>query len=260
MSGLNLDRLDSVQIVDSGGDELVIDASGFITANINGTVTVSATNLDIRDLTHVAGQDSVQIGDGTETVLVNASGEMQVDDDAGNALLATIDADTSILAGAVDGTEMQVDVLTMPGIFPEDSAHTTADSGMFALAVRQDADAAFGADGDYAPLQVDANGFLKVAGTISVTEDSYTSIKSTTETVGVAAAEITSTPLASRKRIIIQNRGSVSSYVGPTGVTTASGLEISKKSSLEFKADAALDIFMISGSAAQDHRVFEMAG
>lgn len=35
-------------------------------------------------------------------------------DDEVNNLLGTIDADTSILAGAVTGTEMQVDVLTMP--------------------------------------------------------------------------------------------------------------------------------------------------
>ena len=33
--------------------------------NVTNTVTVAATDLDIRDLTHVAAQDSVQIGDGT---------------------------------------------------------------------------------------------------------------------------------------------------------------------------------------------------
>jgi len=45
------------------GNRLAIDASGYITSNINGTVTVDATDLDIRDLTHVS--DSVRLGDGT---------------------------------------------------------------------------------------------------------------------------------------------------------------------------------------------------
>lgn len=49
----------------------------------------------------------------------------------------------------------------------EDAAHTTGDTGVQMLAVRKDAAAALaGADGDYAPLEVDANGKLHVnAGT-----------------------------------------------------------------------------------------------
>ena len=50
-------------LVDAAGDQIAIDASGFLTVNVNGTVTVSASDLDIRDLTHVS--DSVSIGDGT---------------------------------------------------------------------------------------------------------------------------------------------------------------------------------------------------
>ncbi len=253
---LTLDRLANIAIVDSGGDELTIDASGFITANINGTVTVSASDLDIRDLTHVS--DSVKIGDGTETANVNASNELQVRDDDANTLLGTIDADTSALAGTVSGSELQCDVLTMPGIYAEDSAHSSTDNGMFSLGVRQDADAAFGADGDYGPLQLDSSGFLKVSGNFSVTEDSYDTIKSTAESVGTSAAEIVATPLTSRKSIMLQNNGSAPIFIGPTGVTTSSGIEISKNSTMEWKASATVDIFAISTSAAQDLRCFEM--
>ena len=47
--------------------------------------------------------------------------------------------------------------------FNEDQAHTTADAGAFVLSVRNDALAALaGADGDYAPFQVDASGALYV--------------------------------------------------------------------------------------------------
>ena len=50
--------------------------------------------------------------DGQEGGLqVTANGRLLTNDTAGNALLTTIDADTSVLAGAVAGTEMQVDVV-----------------------------------------------------------------------------------------------------------------------------------------------------
>ena len=62
--------------------------------------------------------------------------------------------------------------------FAEDSVHTTGDLGTMSLAVRKDtATALAGTDGDYAPLEVDANGRLHVqcgncSGTgVSVNED-----------------------------------------------------------------------------------------
>ena len=45
----------------------------------------------------------------------------------------------------------------------EDAAHASGDTGVMVLAVRGDAGTTLvGADGDYAPLQVDANGALRV--------------------------------------------------------------------------------------------------
>jgi len=56
-----------------------------------------------------------------------------------------------------------VDVLTMPATFAEDSGHVSGDTGVQMLAVRQDANASLvGTDLDYAPLQVNATGSLKV--------------------------------------------------------------------------------------------------
>ena len=86
---ITLDTIDSachsIKIQDSNGDELAIDASGFITANINGTVTVTATDLDIRDLD--SSQDSVEIAtaagqalsiDGSGFLTVNVNGSVTV--------------------------------------------------------------------------------------------------------------------------------------------------------------------------------------
>ncbi|MBX2825823.1 MAG: hypothetical protein KTR33_13915 [Gammaproteobacteria bacterium] len=47
-------------------------------------------------------------------------------------------------------------------IHSEDAAHTTSDAGIPPLGVRQDTQASFGADGDYVPLSIDANGAVRV--------------------------------------------------------------------------------------------------
>lgn len=75
--------------VDDGGTPLSVTGtvaiSGTVAVTQSGTwtidsitndVTVDAVDLDIRDLTHVS--DSVKIGDGTETVEVNADGSINV--------------------------------------------------------------------------------------------------------------------------------------------------------------------------------------
>lgn len=71
------------------------------------------------------------------------------------------------------------------GTAAEDAAHTSGDPGLMALAVRTDSAAALATtDGDYSPLQLDANGFLRITlGTaLSSTVDSVTAVAS-----GVAA-------------------------------------------------------------------------
>jgi hypothetical protein len=55
--------------------------------------------------------------------------------------------------------------------YAEDAAHTSGDTGTMALAVRVDsAGALAGTTGDYSPLQVDANGALRVTGASGATE------------------------------------------------------------------------------------------
>jgi hypothetical protein len=64
----------AVTIQDGGNVISIDDAGGSIT--VDGAVTVSATDLDIRDLTHVS--DSVKVGDGTDLLAVNADGSINV--------------------------------------------------------------------------------------------------------------------------------------------------------------------------------------
>lgn len=134
-------------------------------------------------------------------VNIDASNQLAVADAAVAALLGTIDADTSALAGTVGGSELQVDVVgalpagtnaigklaansgvdigdvDVTSIVPgtgasnlgkaEDAAHASADVGVMALAVRTGTPAnRSGTDGDYEPLQISA-GRLWTSGVIT---------------------------------------------------------------------------------------------
>lgn len=73
------------------------------------------------------------------------------------------DAAGNLITSTLIGSKQSLDVYDQSNKV-EDAAHTTGDIGSFILAVRNDADTTMvGADGDYAPLQVDSTGRLKVA-------------------------------------------------------------------------------------------------
>lgn len=101
---ITLDLIDSalhsVEIKSAAGQALTIDGSGFITANVNGTVTVSATDLDIRDLS--ASQDSVAISDGTDTLAIAADGSIAVSAVGGSFTVTATDLDIRDLSAAQD--------------------------------------------------------------------------------------------------------------------------------------------------------------
>lgn len=81
-------------------------------------------------------------------------------------------SDGTLITHSTDGSREALDVFTELGL-AEDSAHTSGDIGVQSLAVRNDtAGSLVDADGDYAPLQVDADGNLRVSGTFSE-EDVY---------------------------------------------------------------------------------------
>lgn len=66
-----------------GTDVLAINADGSLNATINNaSIAVTATNLDIRDLSQT--QDSIKIGDGTDFIAINADGSLNVTDNGGS--------------------------------------------------------------------------------------------------------------------------------------------------------------------------------
>ena len=69
-------------------------------------------------------------------------------------------------------SELQLDAngrLIISGRFLEDSAHSSGDPGLFVMAVRNDVEGSMvDADGDYAPLQVDDRGRLRVVADLEI--------------------------------------------------------------------------------------------
>ena len=108
------------------------DAGGSIT--VDGTVTANA---------------------GTGTFTVDGSGVTQ-------PVSGTV-TETNSTAILADTANMDTNLATVAGaVHNEDSVHTTADPGVQVLGVRQDTQADFGADGDYVPMSIDANGAVRV--------------------------------------------------------------------------------------------------
>lgn len=167
-----------------------------------------------------------------------ASGTVIPVSDGGGALtvdgtVAVTNAGLTALEGAIAGTEVQVDVLTMPTVtvnahavtnagtfavqvdgsaltalqliddtvFAEDAAAQAADKGIAVLAVRRDADTSLvGTDNDYANLQVDANGYLKVeifdSGDSHTIDGTVTANLSATDNAVLDAIEADTTTIA----------------------------------------------------------------
>lgn len=82
-----------------------------------------------------------------------------------------VDSAGALLTSTLIGGKQRLDVIS-PSEFAEDSAHASGDYGQQVLAVRNDTEGSLvGANGDYAPLQVDALGRLRVNADINVNND-----------------------------------------------------------------------------------------
>lgn len=253
-------------------------------------------------------------------------------DDELKAFLATNNGGllTSTTAGGkealdvnIASSDISINVLESD-VYAEDSAHADGDEGSFMLAVRRDTPTSgTSADGDYASLNVNADGELwvkdadvlaqlqsgvvvsatdldirdlafatdkvdvsgssvSITGSVTVTAtdldirdlnfatDSVTSrlqdgAGNAIESIGgnlsvadsvllnslsaptVTTSEVAVTAVSAQKKVTIQNLSAVDIYLGPTGVTTGTGLLIPKKSVQEI--DLAGTVYLIAGSA-----------
>ena len=140
-------------LVDADGDysALQVDALGALYVSLNG----EALNVDIgqaEDSAHSSGDEGVQM----LAVRSDAGGSLVDADNDYAPLQVTASGDLRV---TLDDEALNLDIGQT-----EDAAHSSGDEGVMTLAVRNDtASALVDADGDYAPLQVNADGDLRVS-------------------------------------------------------------------------------------------------
>ena len=134
------------------------------------------------------------------------------------------EANDSILVYGFDGTvnrkiktdangELQVDILTMPATFVEDTAHASGNTGAFVLGVRNDSNTAMtSANGDYSPIAVNSAGAVAIQdGGNSITVDGGTGVSRTPTILRTSAS---STVAAGTYSMSFASVGTVNATVG----------------------------------------------
>lgn len=187
---------------------------------INTSIAVTATDLDIRDLTHVS--DSVKIGDGTEFMEVNADGSI-------NAVVTATDLDIRDLTAASDSVSSWT--------------HDGTGTAITSTVVGPD-------------TGLDVN--MINAGDIDVDDSlANTAIDSSTESVTTTTGALFTADLANRKWIWLYNNGNKSVFVGPSGVTVGDGFPLFPGSLLEARIGASVAVHAVATAGTQDVRTLQ---
>lgn len=188
------------------------------------------------------------------------TGNMDTSLNAIEASAASIDADTSTIAGDTTSIDSILTALSKA----EDAVHGSGDQGIMQLAVRNDSEGSLvDTDGDYAPLQVDSSGRLRVVGADTGVPD--TAVENQVVSVGDTAVELASSPLSNRKRILIQNDGNKPVYLGKSDVTAdntaaTGGIKLNKGGTLELELGPNVSLYGINTSSnTSDVRILEIA-
>lgn len=171
---------------DAGGTVYAprVDTNGVL--QINGTVSTGG-----------AGTQDVRLIDGTLTSVSN------------------------IVKGTITRIEGGTITVTNPGgagtQYAEDTGHATGDAGMQMLAVRVDGGTSLvNTDIDYAPLQVDANGALRISGTVATGAG--------TQAVRLIDGTLTSISNLAAGTVTRLEQGSINVTAGTIGTVTGVGV------------------------------------
>ena len=244
-----------------------------------------------------ASTSSISIGDGTDTLDVNADGSI-------NVVATATDLDIRALINTTDSVAIG-DETNLVDMQQMDAAFGTTSFGFPIFGVRQDASGSpVSADGDSHPLVFNNDGELKVAADLTsdvgdddadsgnpvkiggrgvsgaltalsasndrfdllgdlyrrlwINDSANIGINTEAATVTTTAAEVLASPLGGRRTVTIQNRGSASVFLLESGATAKTdGIEIPKKSSATYQFGEDINIFLVADSGSQDVRLLE---
>jgi hypothetical protein len=227
LDAATLAALENITATVSGTVELgatTLAALESITATVSGTVEIGATSLAALESITVqngAGAAAVNIQDGGNSITVDGTVEL------GSTSLAALENIT------VSATDLDIRNL----VFATDKVD--ASGSVVAL--------------DAPTLAALENISVAFVGAGSV----VFSAVSVDATVG--GTDLVATDLANRRKILIQNIGSKSIFIGNSGVTIATGIKVGAGLSAEFELGAACNIYGITAAGTADIRIMELA-
>lgn len=200
---------------------------------INASIDVTATDLDIRDLTQTDEITAFQGGTWDIGTLTSITNDVNISDGGNSITVDSVDLDIRDLTAASDSVQSNL----------FDGAGTALTSTLV------------GAD-----QALDVN----VANEIAINDAALanTAIANAALTLASAdtAQDIVASPLANRKYLYIKNMDNKEIYIGASGVTAANGFPMSPKSIAELRIGAAVDIEFVGASGATpDIRTMELS-
>lgn len=218
-------------MLDSSGNGLSSTAGALHISDGGGSITVDASNLDIRDLAFAtdkvdASGSSVSI---TGTVAVTQSTSPWVIGDGGGSI-------------TVDAVDLDIRNLN----FSTDSVTSRLNDG---------------AGNSISSTSNALNVFVTGSGALTINDAALanTAFENTAKSVTTTTGVLLATQLAARKYMYVQNLGSKSIYVGKSGVTTSDGLRLSAGAIGEFRFGPALSLHAVADSGTQDIRLMEVS-
>jgi hypothetical protein len=262
-----------------GSGNAITSTTGSLNVNLTNTsIAVTATDLDIRDLAFAT--DSVDVS-GSEVSLDSATLAALE-----NITVSATDLDIRDLAFATDsvdvsGSEVSLDSATLaaletitvnqgtsPWVIGDGGGSITVDAtdlDIRDLTAATDSIDSWLNDGAGNAITSTA-GALDVniaSGTLSINDAALadTAIRAVAETVGTTIGQIVDggDELASRKYLYVYNNGNKDTFIGQTGITTATGFPIPPGAILEARIGAAVDVYMIASAANQNVRTLQLS-
>lgn len=248
---------DSVRLGDGTNFFTSTSENGDIALDVhlsNSSIAVTATDLDIRDLTSVSDSVSaVQSGTWNIGTVASITGDVSIDD-GGNS----ITVDGTVAVSGISGT-VAVTQSTSPWVV------SAVDLDIRDLVAASDSVASHLFDGAGTALTstlVGSDQSLDVNVTQSVDgSTANTAILSAADTLAAAgtAEKVIASNLAARKKLFVYNNDNRKMYIGGSAVDAATGFPVSPGSYIELAAGPSVDVYYDSAKSGHAIRTLEQS-
>lgn len=236
---VRVDDLAAVPATALAGTEL--DYQAFISGP-NGELLVGAVDLDIRDLDAATDNVAAWLADGAGTALTSTlvGADQSLDVNLTQSVVLSVDDNGGSLT--VDATDLDIRSLDHTSGGANDSVRL-GDGTDFITSTLVGSDQALD---------------VYVANDIVANDTADTAILNTQKDVTTTGALLAS-QLANRKYLYVQNLGGNSIYIGASGVTSGTGIHMSRGALAEFRLGPSLSLHAVASAGTVDTRLMELS-